>query len=320
MSQEIPFDNAIFNSKLSFVPLLTSLKKTIDSELPGAQKLYGGLIDSVESIPELLEPIEDLSMLEKHSELVETLLSTVFSPANFEVDSLYAVAVPFMFNTIYASRPFQNSFLKPGTKEINVPEGSIAYRLYSEKIFNAYYLILNKYSDYNTIPGTRSVYPIDDPVTGLRKYFEVQVDARFVEVRTIDNSWPQIPPNAISKRTNRMMELPELWKFLPLDKFIFEGLVIIRICDVTSHEVISEIKNTLLNTNIFYDAAVYETLQSHIQTLLGLKKVRIGITPFFKVSGHFVYSELHNSNSLLFRHFTELQELDDVNECCKELF
>jgi hypothetical protein len=320
MPQEIPFDNAIFNSRLSFVPLITSLKKKIDSELPGAKKLYGGLIDGFESIPELLEPIEDLSILEKYSELVETLLSTVFPPANFEVDNLYAVAVPFMFNTIYASRPFQNSFLKPGTKEINVPEGSIAYRLYSEKIINAYHLILNKYSNYNTIPGTRSVYPVDDPVTGLKKYFEVQVDARFVEVRTIDDNQPQIPPNAISSRTNRMMELTELWKFLPLDKFIFEGLVIIRICDVTSQEVISEIKNTLLNTNIFYDAAVYETLQSHIQALLGLKKVRIGITPFFKVSGHFVYSELHNSNSLLFRHFTELQELDEVNECCKELF
>src|SRR5689334_5780150 len=120
MYQEIPFDNAIFNSKLSFAPLIASLKKTIGSELPGAKRLYEGLIDSFESIPELLEPLADISLLEKHRDLVETLLSTVFPPANFEVDNLYAVAVPFMFNTIYASRPFQTSFLKPGTNEINV--------------------------------------------------------------------------------------------------------------------------------------------------------------------------------------------------------
>jgi hypothetical protein len=318
--QIIPFDDSVFNSKLSFLPLITSLKKAIAEGKPGAQKLYGGLISGFETIPQLLLPIEDIALLEKHSELVETLLSTIFPPANSEADGIYAVAIPFTFNTIYTSPLFQRSFLKPGTKEINVPEGGIAYKLYSEKIFNAYYLVLNKYNGYNTPPGTRSVYAIDDSSTGLKKYFEVQVDARFVEVKTNDNSDPNIPSNAICSRTNRMMEISELWKLLPLDKFIFEGLVIIRICDVTSHEVISEIKNTLLNTNAFYDASVYETLQSHIQVLIGLKEVRTGITPFFKVGGHFVYSELHNSNSLLFRHFTQLQQLDEVNECCKQLF
>src|SRR5215213_2038660 len=78
MSQEIPFDNSIFNSRLSFVPLITYLKKTVASEMPGAQNLYNGLIESFESAPELLQPIEDLSLLEKHKELVEMLLSTVF--------------------------------------------------------------------------------------------------------------------------------------------------------------------------------------------------------------------------------------------------
>lgn len=302
------------------MPLINSLKKTIAGEGAGHQKMYGELINSFESIPELLQPIEDLSLLQKHSVLIEMLLSTAFPLAGSEADYFYAVAIPFSFDTIYASRLFQHSFMRPGTKEINVPEGSIAKQLYSERILNAFYLVLNRYSDFNTPAGTRSVYPIDDSVTGLKKYFEVQVDARFVEVKTVDDKAPQIPADAVSKRTNRMMDVSELYKLLPLDQFIFEGLVIVRICDVTSHEVISEIKNTLLNTNAFYDAAVYETLQSHIQTLLGLKEVKTGITPFFKMSGHFVYSELHNSNSLLFRHFTKLQQVDKVNECCRQLF
>jgi hypothetical protein len=318
--QLIPFDDVVFNSRLSFVPLLNSLKNTIAQGKPGAQKLLRGIISSFESIPELIKPIEELSLLENHSELVETLLSTLFPPANSEADSIYAVAIPFTFNTIYTSPLFERGFMKPGTKEINVPEGSIAYKLFSERILHAYYLVLNKYNSYNAPPGTRSVYTLDDPDSGLKKYFEVQVNARFVEVKTRDDSYPNIPANAICTRTNRMMEISELWRLLPLDNFIFEGLVIVRICDVTDHEVISEIKNTLLNTNAFYDAVVYETLQSHIQALLGLKEVKTGITPFFKVSGHFVYSELHNSNSLLFRHFTELQQLDEVNECCKQLF
>ena len=302
------------------MPLITALKENISGEGAGYQKLYGELIRNFESIPELLQPIEDLSLLQKHIDLIEMLLSTAFPLAGSEADYFYAVAIPFSFNTIYASRQFQHSFMKPGTKEINVPEGSIAYKLYTERLLNAYYLILNKYGNHKTPIGTRSVYPLDNPTTGLRKYFEVHVDARFVEVKTAGASKPQVPAEAISKRTNRMMEVSELCKHLPLDQFVFEGLVIVRICDVTSNEVISEIKNTLLNTNAFYDAAVYETLQSHIQTLMGLKDIKTGITPFFKMSGHFVYSELHNSNSLLFKHFTQLQQMDKVNQCCRQLF
>ena len=320
MSQEIPLNNTIFNSRLSFLPLISSLKKTIAEGKPGSQKLYGNLIESFESIPELLQPVEDTSLLEKHNELIEMLLATVFPPANSATDNLYAVSYPFTFNTIYSSQLFQHTFLKPGTKEIDVPDGSIGYKLFYEKLWHAYYMILHKYIGFNSPFSPGSVYPIDDPVTGLKKYLEVQIDGRFVDVKTIDGSLPQIPENAVCRRTNKMMELSALHKLLPLNQFVFEGIVIIRICDVTDKEVISEIKNTLLNTNAFYDNFIYKSLQLHIQSLLGLKEVKIGLTPFFKVGGHFVYSELHNSNSLLFRHFTQLHELEKVDECCKKLF
>ena len=61
MSKELNPDNFIFNSRLSFVPLLTSLKKTIAEGKPGFQNLYGELIEKFEDIPELLKQIEDLT-------------------------------------------------------------------------------------------------------------------------------------------------------------------------------------------------------------------------------------------------------------------
>lgn len=301
------------------MPLIASLKQSIAEGKPGSQKLYGNLIQSFEGIPELLQPIEDLSLLEKHSELIEMLLATIFPLTSSEADNLYAVVLPFTFRTIYSSRLFSRSFLKPGNNEIHVPE-MIAHKLFSEKLLNAYYMILEKYAGIKSAFHPSSVYPLQDPATGLKKYFEVQIDARFVDVKTIDGSSPEIPKNVISSRTNKMMEVSELYQLMPLSQFVFEGLVIIRICNVTDNEVISEIKNTLLNTNAFYDSDVYETLQSHIQSLLELKEVKIGITPFFKVSGHFVYSELHNSNSLLFKHFTQLHQMEEIDACCKQLF
>jgi len=320
MSKETHPDNFIFNSRLSFLPLLTSLKKTIAERKPGYQKLYGEVIEKFESFPELMQPVDDLSLLEKHQELIEMLLDILFSPVNSEADNSFAVALPFTFHTIYSSRSFQQSFLKKGSNEINVPSTDMAYKLFSEKLLYAYYMILNEFSDIDLPPHALTVYPIEDQASGLKKFFEVQIDARFVDVKTIDGGLPIIPDNIIDSRTNRMMHADKLCKLLPLDQFVFEGIVIVKICDVTNTEVISEIKSTLLNANAFYDTSIYKALQSNIQSLLGTKEIKTGLTPFFKVSGHYVFSELHNSNSLLFRHFTQLQEVHHVSECCQELF
>ena len=120
-SGNLHFDESLFNSRLSLRPLVEALKKAIAEGKPGSQKLYGGLIAKIEALPELLEPITDLSVLKPHSELIEMLLSTLFPPTNSQNDNLYAVSMPFRYETIYSSSLFQMLFLKPGTKEVNVP-------------------------------------------------------------------------------------------------------------------------------------------------------------------------------------------------------
>jgi hypothetical protein len=63
------------NSLLSLQPLVVVLKKMIAEGKPGAKKLYEGLIQEIESKPELLKPMADISPLARDAELVETILS-----------------------------------------------------------------------------------------------------------------------------------------------------------------------------------------------------------------------------------------------------
>ncbi|MBL7742945.1 MAG: hypothetical protein JNN00_05650 [Chitinophagaceae bacterium] len=313
------FDESLFNSRLSLRPLVEVLKKTIAEGKPGSQKLYGELIARVESHPELLEPINDLSLLNQHTELVEMLLSTIFPPTTSENETLYAVSVPFKFHTVYSSRLFQALFLKPGTNEINVPNDEIGKDLNAEKMYFAYALILKKYLGFTIPDWSRSVYPYQDPSSGLIKYLELQVDTRFVDVKPVSDM-PVFPDNVICSHTNSMMPLPELLEKMPLKDFVFEGIAVVRINDVTEQEAISKMKNSLLNINSFSDASVYKELQEYMQSLIGLKNIRIGITPFFKVNGHHVYSELYNSNSLLFKHLSSSSDKEELSDCCKAIF
>jgi hypothetical protein len=315
--EKFSFDESLINSRLSFRPFIHALKKNINDGNPGIKKLYGGVVEEFESHPELMENITDLAVLLPHAELIEELLASIFLPTSLPHENIYAIALPFKFQTVYTSRLFQHLFIKRGTNEINLPDADTGLSLSREKMQFAYELILKKYCGYNSPDTSGWIHSYKDSHTGLTKYLELKIDARFIEVNTIGEQ-PKLP-EIVCPETRRIKTIRELMEEIPLEKFVFEGIAIVRVNDVTQQEVIVEIKNKLLNNSIA-DATIYPELESHIQSLVGLKDVRIGITPFFKINGHYVYSELHNTNSLLFKHFNSLGDKDEVSDCCKLIF
>src|SRR5262249_34730509 len=115
----LSINESVFNSHLSFKPLVAMLKKNIAEGNPGMQKLYGHVVKEFESHPELMGTITDLRLLQPYSELIEELLSAVFPPTT--PNMLHAVSLPFKFETVYASPLFRTAFLIPGTNQIKVP-------------------------------------------------------------------------------------------------------------------------------------------------------------------------------------------------------
>lgn len=309
----------LINSKLSFRPLTEVLKKNITDGNPGLKKLYGHLIEEIELHPQLLEPISDLEVLKPHTELIQQILATIFPPTSSGNENIHAVAFPFTFHTVYYSRLFQLLFLKHGSEEISIPNDEIGENLNKEKLYFAAHMILKKYCGYHSQELTSSVYPYTDPHTGLLKFLELKLDARFIDVKPTAEM-PALPEEIVCRDTKTVFSVEELMHYVPLDKFVFEGITIVRVNDVTETEVISRIKNSLLHINAFSDAVVYKELEDHVQSLIGLKDLKIGITPFFRVNGHYVYSDLHNSNSLLFKHFQSITDKDEISDCCKLLF
>lgn len=320
MQPETNINVTQYNSKVSFLPLLNLLKRTLDhSSSGGAKKLYSGVLNYTDQYPELLKPIDDLAVLDSHKEWIEMLLSIIFPPTASEQEVLYTVSLPFSYRTIYSSRLFQILFLRPGTNDIKIPDTETGKDIEHDRLIGAYNLILRRYCNYHAPEFVSSVHPYHDPHSGLMKYMELQLDTRYVDVKFTGKHLP-IPEDFINKKDHGLLSLEELQKNIPINQFSFEGIVIGRVADVTEREVISQMKSELLNLNAFSEGVVYHKLQDLVQSLIGLKDIRTGITPFFKVNGHYVFSELHNSNSLLFKHYKAVMERDHVNDCCRDLF
>lgn len=305
------------NSSLSFRPLADALKKNIAEGNPGMQKLYGQVVRELEQHPELMRTITDLSVLTPHAELIQELLSAVFPPTT--ANYMYGVAYPFSLLAVYASPLFKIHLIKPDSNEIQFPENQTGDSLAKQRLNFAYGLILKKYLGANNPESSRLIYSRQDEQTGLTRYMEMRLDGRFIDVQPI-GEMPVLPKSLLDAQTNRLLTIEELTEQIPIDKFVFEGITVMRVNDVTEQEVISRMKDRLLDSNVFSDAAIYRELEKYIQSLIGLKDLSIGITPFFKINGHYIYSDLHNTNSLLFGHFQSSSEKDEISDYCKLLF
>jgi hypothetical protein len=304
-----------FNSYFSLQPLVNVYKKMIKEGRPGAKKLYQNLLNEVESRPELIQPMQDVSTLNDNKELVDTLLSTIFPPSSISNEGLYAISFPFRFETIYSSPGFKELFLN-GAGEVNVRDQQTHTDISEANLCLALNVIQRKIYKFPVPLTANSVHPFTDPKTGLTKYYELKLNAQFVDVKNLNESF-KLPDFIQSKH---VVVAEELKKSIPLDNFQFEGLVVIEVTDVTQDHVINEIKTSLLKINEFSDNAVYDELQGHVQSLIGLKGVKIGITPFFKVNEYYLYTEAHYKNSLLFRNGEVISNKDKISELCQNIF
>lgn len=296
-------------------PLIMVLKKMIAEGKPGAKYLYQGMINEIEAIPELMQPITDPAILKNHEVLVTTLLSTIFPPSTLRDEGIYAVCYPFRPETAYASPPFTRLFIKDNNI-INIPNPKTNINIARANLSLAYNLILQKFYSHNVPLTATSVHPFSDEETHLTRYYELRMNAQFVEVKCINNDFAM----PVAFAPHRTIEIEELQELFPLENFRFEGMVVMEVMDVTTEQVIAEIKNALLNINAFSDVEVYNDLQQHVQSLIGLKNVHIGITPFFKKNEYYLYTEAHYQNSLLFKNAEVINNKDTISEQCRDVF
>src|SRR5688572_3497547 len=121
------------NSRLSFHMLIETWKRKMAEGSEGLAAFYSDLLNRVSEVPELLQPIEELEVLDRHRKLVDLLIASVIPLTVSEEEDYYAIAVPFSYNTIFASKRFRELFLKTERDRINV-EDETAKSLSEEKV------------------------------------------------------------------------------------------------------------------------------------------------------------------------------------------
>ncbi len=289
---------SVINTALSFAPLIREWERIIrEGGRDGTRELYQHLLDKVKQHPELLGPIHDLSILDKHRSLIDQMMATVFPVTLSDKDDLYGGGIPFEFTMFYESARFRELFIAPDGHEVIMPDMKTEDQLCREKEAGAYSFILHRLYNIESNRTVTMVHPYSCDDTSLDKYVEIELDTRFIDVK-VKGELPELPVDLIHscQRISDLMNMPGLRELLPLSMFEFEGMVLLRIREVTEREVLNIIRDKLLQIHSFSDQSVFIELQKQVQNLLGVPGVNTAVKPFFRVNNHLVLTELYTSS------------------------
>jgi len=235
------------------------------------------VLTQLEKAPELKASQVSLEDLRKHPELLELMMTAVFPPAR--QDNIIASAfVPFAIHSFYSTRPFDElKILEKFLLHVHIHGSEVGVEeMMRGKAMNAYHKIAS------TIYNLKVEQPIDfvielvDEETGLNEYYKIIIDPEFVSIKT-----PSSIPELSEKDRRRLLAEPlnlELWTdILPPEYFEFHGFVVMTAVDVTQQEVLSRLKNELLEKDALSGDENLNRLQSLIRELLSRPNLHVGL-------------------------------------------
>lgn len=313
------FGEMEIHSKLSFAPLVEAWARTAAEGRPGTRKLYQTLLDRIMRHPELLEPIDDISLLKEHEEWVDMLMATLFPVSYSDKDDIYGVGIPFGHDVIYSSNRFREIFLNEQGNLNRIPIEIANQHLENEKCASAYKLILSQLYGHKIDGNVTSILKVPNQKTGLLNFYELDLDTTFIRVHA-EGELPDISGLEHCCNVSDVLHHERLQKLFPLNQFRFEGITIVRIKNVTHREVINTIKNILLEQHDFGDTDVFYQLENQLQALMGIHNVRMGITPFFRVNDHQIVVEQFTQHSLLLKSVNSNTGEESVCKVFQDLF
>ena len=277
MSSPAPIREFPFGTRLSLAHLIDFWERQDGDPNSLHAPLARVIVEKLQEAPELRKTIEDPSVLEAHRELID-LLMTAMVPAGRH-DDYYAIAVePFGTVPFYASPAWRRLGLGESGRFIermNMRPDQLAFG----KLMWAYEFLLDEWVGVEADLHYAFVMTVRDEEVGLDRHFSLGIDPRFVSVRLVrdfDKPSAQDIARLLAEPTNI-----DLWtEVLPPDAFVFDGMTVLTAVDVTPHEVVSRLKNDLIEKNSMVSPERIDRLQHRLRNLLGRPELSLGLIAF----------------------------------------
>ena len=273
--KEMPMQHLI-----SFDKLLRQYDAMAESKDPLLAARAKEVLEAQEPYPFLREGFSDVSLLEKHKDVIQTILRDSFAEV-LTNNEIKAASLPYYDIVFNSSQRFQKIIKDAGKDykpKIRNQEEGIDYIMGCSVILSYYY-------GFNLDFKRPYFYDIPD-ANGVMHHYRILYNADFMEILPTENT-----PELTQDDLDELLESPEnleLWKKkLPPNSFISKGFVISNMFDVTAEQSISEIKSELIASDKRGSDNFMEDLQETFRSFFRVKDLRVGFSTYNKKADRF---------------------------------
>ena len=302
------------NFTFTFRPYLEYIEQQIHET---QSSVYRGFLLSIATLiknsPELLQPITDMKVLDKHKELINLIKITHLSQVKTD-GQLYSLGIP------SGNPPVIKYFGYSSEFEDFYKEKGESLQLYSTIVGeefkrNSYKEVLRKGYGINYKEGApETMVQLYEETEGVKKYYKIQRRHQFIYV-TVDGTMPELRQEWVDYAYGTIADHKSLQEPLPFEKFIIEGFFIFTIIPDTEEVALNELNNIITHIHENDKGDTFNRLIQATRSLLGNGHIEIGFLPFMKVNDDYVYHNVFTDISIVLgclkKHFSPA-ELEDI--------
>ncbi len=263
-----------FRIVLSLRPLIdfwTRLAERQDSAKGAVARVIAA---EVAKVPELLEPLTDCSLTERHEDLLDLLMAAAFPPA-LSQHGYGAAMVPMQLHGFYATPPMERLLMTEdwhlkGRLNLEGPMIAAMRRAY------AYGMVLEKVYGLELELNVPLILTVPDPDTGLDRHFRLLFDWTFVDVE-VQGEKPALPADMRHRVQISLLDAAEMADALPSDRFVLRGFTILKALEVTEQEVLSALKRDLIDRESIVSKERFTGLEARLRTLFRRPQLQLGL-------------------------------------------
>ncbi|WP_192823440.1 GAF domain-containing protein [Rufibacter sp. LB8] len=286
-SQEysISVDTFPFKANLSFSPIIRYWQQQHDdcnsSFITCAREIHLQLQEA----PALLGPITDLSILKNHQCLLELLMTAIFPPATREVEATGVVGPQYEMS-FYHTDQFKQIILNDHNhlkRPLNIDE----HRMLFNRVRMVYFLILEKFYGVKVPHEEFLIYTVPDYQLGLYRHYNVEINTQFLDI-THTQPLPELSAEDIKNLLDNIRDMDVWMAAIPPNLFEINGFYVLHLVDVTVQEVLSSLKNDLLERDVMLAPDRFEQLQEKVRIFFKRPHLQLGVAAFHKNRSTFV--------------------------------
>jgi hypothetical protein len=272
-----------FKTHLSFVPIIEFWENLAKSGSEEEIAFAEAILAEVNQVPAFRKPIKDaMAFVEKHRKLVDKLMSALF-PKALEFNEIKAATPPFVFDPIFATHRFKR-ITEVNGGYLGNPSNLDPTLVHYAKFIHACRSILAKFYNRNIPLETPFIFSMKDPDTDLDVHYKMTINGDFIDIN-LTGALNELSEADIDYMLDNIIDV-DLWKKnLPPESFEINGFVISTLVNVTHDEVLSQLKNNLLESHALLSEEQFHKIRRNVRSLFKIPDLRVGIGVFDDMHG-----------------------------------